>query len=996
MSPAAFILIDSLFDDRKISLNPATMVSLTDLRLYPRLTQTRCRTSKLTASQIMSKARSIFINRAENTLFQIMRRLLCVSPDFTPQIVLLFTVYLASNNLLRSDKLLDVIRWIRRHIKPAVLQACFSINNRLMKAFVLHVFRVAIEIGDETLVRILLKTGLDPNLPTTSRILEKRPLQLAVENGYVRIAEILMHARADINQLCVSCKWGSKNLLEIAVETENTKLVQVLLDAGAQVNRGNAIPPFIETALFRAVRRNNYHISEKLINHGADINVLCYKASKPQDTRACLTAAIQTANLELVHLLLNNGANPNLHHVWCSGNETFRLITPLHAAAKLGRPDLIRTLLDVGADPHLQATDIGSPLRIAASVEGDKVDCVKTLLHASPVFQFLRSQTRGRDSYSSSPAADSMTQVHLNGEMTPESEMLCVSVLTDCDLALRDSAICGNIGVFSTLLATGANKSAVDIPCVYKNSVLRAVFREYGFCVFDSSAPEKEEPTIALVVAITTRNWEMVYALLDVGANINALTPGGSTALYEAVLQRNTSLIKLLLDRGADPNLHGNSPTLSEAAAMGDFQIVQLLLDYGASLNTPGDAASVLAGAVISDSVEILKFLLDIGAPVNSPSGMYPTALWIAAAQGKYEMVVILVANGAHIDVQIPLHTLTRTGRSQKSKTPLQVAITENNFKIFRFLLDAGANVNAPGCGPRDLDALQLAIFENNHAMIHALLEAGANVNSHSSRYCAQTAIHVAVQTRNIEIANLLLTAGCDVNAVTYGIYPQTALQMAAQNHDVDMVQILLEAGADVNAAPGWTYQSANIYNAFEWAQQNYPMTAIQFAIGGGVELLQILLNAGANVNTPAVGQYGKTALQRAACVGSVEEVQLLLKHSAEIGAPGASDSGGTALQLAARCGRIEIVSLLLRVGAMVNEQPSKIHGETALEGAAARGHLDITEMLINAAVTQKNIASCNLPSAENFARRNGHAFVADYLQEVRFTVLDPAELGLG
>jgi ankyrin repeat protein len=111
---------------------------------------------------------------------------------------------------------------------------------------------------------------------------------------------------------------------------------------------------------------------------------------------------------------------------------------------------------------------------------------------------------------------------------------------------------------------------------------------------------------------------EIVRALLDAGANINARTIiSGWTPLMAAASESKTAIVQILLDRGADINAQspdGTTP-LMIAARSGHVATVQVLLDRGAEVNQRSpDGVSALAAAAAFGQLQIVRLLLSRGA----------------------------------------------------------------------------------------------------------------------------------------------------------------------------------------------------------------------------------------------------------------------------------------------------------------------------------------------------------------------------------------------
>jgi ankyrin repeat protein len=90
----------------------------------------------------------------------------------------------------------------------------------------------------------------------------------------------------------------------------------------------------------------------------------------------------------------------------------------------------------------------------------------------------------------------------------------------------------------------------------------------------------------ALGMACFFGHGEAARLLLDRGADVNAVSenPMQVAPLHAAVARRAAPIVRMLLDRGADPRKaqHGGVTPLHGAAAQGDEAIVELLLARGA------------------------------------------------------------------------------------------------------------------------------------------------------------------------------------------------------------------------------------------------------------------------------------------------------------------------------------------------------------------------------------------------------------------------------
>jgi ankyrin repeat protein len=98
--------------------------------------------------------------------------------------------------------------------------------------------------------------------------------------------------------------------------------------------------------------------------------------------------------------------------------------------------------------------------------------------------------------------------------------------------------------------------------------------------------PYKDSP---LIQAARTGSLDTIERLVNSGADVNVPAPTGdgwdATPLQHAILARQSAAVRLLLDRGADPNRVGSPnapPPLLLAAGDTDPTFVKLLLAHGA------------------------------------------------------------------------------------------------------------------------------------------------------------------------------------------------------------------------------------------------------------------------------------------------------------------------------------------------------------------------------------------------------------------------------
>lgn len=160
----------------------------------------------------------------------------------------------------------------------------------------------------------------------------------------------------------------------VATETGNIQIVKTLLEAGLDPNVQSSTG---YTALLVAMLDDEYAIEELLLKNGADPDKLIEKNS---DLRTVLYIAVVNAlggaaNIEKnksIELLLKYNANPNIPNE--NGHKT-----PLFVAAKKGRLDTVKLLIENGADDRILDSNGDSPLDIA--IKNNHEDVVNYLTH---------------------------------------------------------------------------------------------------------------------------------------------------------------------------------------------------------------------------------------------------------------------------------------------------------------------------------------------------------------------------------------------------------------------------------------------------------------------------------------------------------------------------------------------------------------------------------------------------------------------------------------
>eukprot|EP00698_Gefionella_okellyi_P026280 TRINITY_DN9949_c0_g1_i1.p1 TRINITY_DN9949_c0_g1~~TRINITY_DN9949_c0_g1_i1.p1 ORF type:complete len:588 (-),score=125.34 TRINITY_DN9949_c0_g1_i1:6-1736(-) len=248
-------------------------------------------------------------------------------------------------------------------------------------------FSVAVALGNMTLCNQLIASGA--NIADDDAF----PLMFAVLTRKRDLVQLILSLKANPNATAND----QTTALHLAA-ADDVEIVKLLLEAGANVNApdGSGLTP-----LWIAAQFGRTDICDALVKGGADVNVVALTRGHATP----LLAALVGAYADTARVLLAAGANVHAkvdpaakceslaHVVLVDVKRMLELLkefnapldvpntdglTPLMAAASVGRDDIVSALLDAGADMNLRNERCGTALCVA--VMSGQVRCVKALL----------------------------------------------------------------------------------------------------------------------------------------------------------------------------------------------------------------------------------------------------------------------------------------------------------------------------------------------------------------------------------------------------------------------------------------------------------------------------------------------------------------------------------------------------------------------------------------------------------------------------------------
>jgi ankyrin repeat protein len=304
-----------------------------------------------------------------------------------------------------------------------------------------------------------------------------------------------------------------------------------------------------------------------------------------------------------------------------------------------------------------------------------------------------------------------------------------------------------------------------------------------------------------------------VVALLSNGAHVNAVDSVGCSALWVAAKAGHEQVVAALIDAGANVNLretvNEQRCALTCAVQNGHDAVVRTLLERGkatvsadvlcVAIRSELDDATVcdliavcnrighahqrnnmpLIAAAAAGRVAVLRKLLEQKSlRVDARDRDGASALWHAAAYGRFDCVKVLVDAGADVDVEAKLR-----------ETPLMVAARHNHEHVVCFLARFSHKLDATDA--YGFSALTHCVACETIAGATELLKRGATPDGALQRICSRS------WSCSGKIFALLLAAGCDVDAtITDESGDPVSLVGACATRCGTMAEFLIAAGA--------------------------------------------------------------------------------------------------------------------------------------------------------------------------------------------------------
>ena len=371
--------------------------------------------------------------------------------------------------------------------------------------------------GNAEIIAHLLAAGVDPNDPRQAVNAGETPLMLAARAGQVDAVEVLADAGADID---ARESWNGQSALMWAGAEGHAPVVETLIALGADIR---ATSNSGATPLLFAARKGSIGAVRALLAAGADVN-----EARP-DGATPLLVAVVNGHEDLVDLLLAEGADPN-----AEGGSTRLTVQGMRAEAM---PLTIRKLgySERESEGIIRGNIFGRPLQAAVHVANWHISDQFIVVNLDRM-RVLRSllaygaDVNGRNSMEEPRWSGARYRRHMTGAT-----------------AFMLAAKAADVEVLRLLLEYGAD------PTIDTEDGITPLMAAAGI----SWASNQDRASEAQVL-------EAVQLLVEeLGADVNAVSDVGETAMHAAAYRGANSVVQYLFDQGAELDvvaLDGRTP----------------------------------------------------------------------------------------------------------------------------------------------------------------------------------------------------------------------------------------------------------------------------------------------------------------------------------------------------------------------------------------------------------------------------------------------------
>ncbi|XP_025081785.1 uncharacterized protein LOC112556729 [Pomacea canaliculata] len=597
------------------------------------------------------------------------------------------------------------------------------------------------------------------------------PLHIASFQGYMDVVNVLMRHLASVNEKTLL----NVSALHLACIYGHLNIVNSLLSHGAEVNATDPRDSF--TPLHFATLSGQAQIIKSLIDNKAELNRVDSKGF------SSLCYACNRGQKEVVDILLSHGANVNI-------KTKVGDMTPLLLACQMDFPDIVRRLLQEGA--NLEAEDAEGRTALHAASNGSSVDLVKLL-----VTRGARIDHRDKSGWTPLHFACQRGDQNVVDLLLEKSSN--VDVTTSDDVTpLHIASSHGHAGAVEALIRKGANlafKDKTELTALHfaayygKKNVVEVLVKEK--VSLDATDYKGYTP---LHLSCREGYSDIVEMLIRNKANFSLQTSRGFTPLHLASIHGACDIAEILLENFAETeakDVNKNTP-LHLASFNGHKEVVDLLTEWESDINaTNSQGYTALHAGCFIGHYEIVDCLLNKNATADLTAKTGKTPLHFACYLGNKQIVMRLFMANANVNA-----------KDINGMTPMHMVCFTGDMEILELLMQRGSIIDTKA--KNGYTPLLLACVGRYADIVKRLCESNARSDFADAR--GVTPLHIASSLGFYEIVDILLKKSKN-EITTRDAFGVTPLHCACFNGHSEVVKLLLNNGAEVDERDfqGWT-----------------------------------------------------------------------------------------------------------------------------------------------------------------------------------------------
>ena len=545
----------------------------------------------------------------------------------------------------------------------------------------------AIKRRSEEMVKFMLDNGADPATAMTMCIQQNnfQLVDMIISNGLANNISIDYFQKAvDARRFDVAKKMmdignlDANQTLDYSIAKNAPDLIQASMEKGGDAQK---------VLKYAIANRKPDLAATAITNHGANAN-------------AVLDDAVKANQADLVSLMLDNQADPNLALTSALNNKKITMIPMIISkGAKVtndqmvkvgatGDNTLVKNLIDAGGDKNAA---------LSGAMSGGKYQTAELIIQAGAT-------------------PDNVVLAAVNNKQ----KNLLIAALdagADANPGLAPAITNGLSDYAELLFKAGAKTNDANL--------VAAVIGKRDLNLLKLMLANQTDANLGMQAAVAANYPEAVQLLLSSNADAKA-----APLIATAAKNKNLAMIDMLVKAGANP-----TNGMQEAIKAGDVAVTKYLIGAGAN----GNDVQLMNFSVAKNNAELTALFVDAGA---APGAAVATAI----AQNASNVLAMLIAKGA--DVKDPGYLIA--------------AIKKNNLANVSALLNAGVDVSYKDAQGNNF--LHMAADAEADNVVNALATAGVKVNDINNAKDAPIHIAVTQGRGEVKLVEVFIAAGADIN----------------------------------------------------------------------------------------------------------------------------------------------------------------------------------------------------------------------------------------